>query len=122
MFRVILKKMQEARPWGWYLVIDQGDRYKVKSIEVNPGEKLSLQKHFHRTEHWVVVEGTALVEVGGKKSIINENESTYIPLGTKHRLSNPGKIPLRIIEVQSGSYLGEDDIERYDDNYGRVDK
>ena len=114
--------MQEARPWGWYLVIDQGDLYKVKSIEVNPGEKLSLQKHFHRTEHWVVVEGTALVEVGGKKSIINENESTYIPLGTKHRLSNPGKIPLRIIEVQSGSYLGEDDIERYDDNYGRVDK
>ena len=73
MFRVILKKMQEARPWGWYLVIDQGDRYKVKSIEVNPGEKLSLQKHFHRTEHWVVVEGTALVEVGGKNSIRNEN-------------------------------------------------
>ena len=111
--------MKEQRPWGWYDVIDQGNRYKVKSIEVNPNASLSLQKHLHRAEHWVVVEGTAQIEVDGKISIIKENESTYIPLGSKHRLSNPGKIPLRIIEVQSGSYLEEDDIERFDDNYGR---
>ena len=111
--------MKEDRPWGWYDVIDQGNRYKVKSIEVNPNASLSLQKHLHRAEHWVVVEGTAQVEVDGKITIIKENESTYIPLGSKHRLSNPGKIPLRIIEVQSGSYLEDDDIERFDDNYGR---
>tara|TARA_B100001996_G_scaffold350006_1_gene309090 strand:- start:2367 stop:2708 length:342 start_codon:yes stop_codon:yes gene_type:complete len=113
--------MQEERPWGWYLVIDQGDRYKVKSIEVKPGASLSLQKHLHRAEHWVVVEGTAQVEVDGKITIIRENESTYIPLGSKHRLSNPGKIQLRIIEVQSGSYLEEDDIERFEDDYGRTE-
>ena len=111
--------MNEQRPWGWYDVIDQGNRYKVKSIEVNPNASLSLQKHLHRAEHWVVVEGTAQVEVDGKITIIRENESTYIPLGSKHRLSNPGKIPLRIIEVQSGSYLEEDDIERFEDDYGR---
>jgi len=111
--------MKEERPWGWYDVIDQGNRYKVKSIEVNPNASLSLQKHLHRAEHWVVVEGTAQVEVDGKITIIRENESTYIPLGSKHRLSNPGKIPLRIIEVQSGSYLEEDDIERFEDDYGR---
>ena len=111
--------MKEESPWGWYDVIDQGNRYKVKSIEVNPNASLSLQKHLHRAEHWVVVEGTAQIEVDGKISIIKENESTYIPLGSKHRLSHPGKIPLRIIEVQSGSYLEEDDIERFDDNYGR---
>ena len=111
--------MKEDRPWGWYEIIDQGDRYKVKSIEVNPNASLSLQKHLHRAEHWVVVEGTAQIEVDEKIFIIKENESTYIPLGSKHRLSNPGKIPLRIIEVQSGSYLEEDDIERYDDDYGR---
>lgn len=111
--------MKEERPWGWYDVIDQGNRYKVKSIEVNPNASLSLQKHLHRAEHWVVVEGTAQIEVDEKIFIIKENESTYIPLGSKHRLSNPGKIPLRIIEVQSGSYLEEDDIERYDDDYGR---
>ena len=113
--------MKEERPWGWYDVIDQGNRYKVKSIEVNPNASLSLQKHLHRAEHWVVVEGTAQVEVDGKITIIKENESTYIQLGSKHRLSNPGKIPLRIIEVQSGSYLEEDDIERFDDDYGRVE-
>ena len=112
--------MKEDRPWGWYDVIDQGNRYKVKSIEVNPNASLSLQKHLHRAEHWVVVEGTAQVEVDGKITIIKENESTYIPLGSKHRLSNPGKIPLRIIEVQSGSYLEEDDIERFEDDYGRT--
>ena len=112
--------MKEERPWGWYEVIDQGDRYKVKSIEVNPNASLSLQKHLHRAEHWVVVEGTAQIEVDGKITIIRENESTYIPLGSKHRLSNPGKIPLRIIEVQSGSYLEEDDIERFEDDYDRT--
>tara|TARA_B100001996_G_scaffold165568_1_gene126231 strand:+ start:519 stop:857 length:339 start_codon:yes stop_codon:yes gene_type:complete len=111
--------MKEERPWGWYEVIDQGNRYKVKRIEVNPNASLSLQKHLHRAEHWVVVEGTAQIEVDGKISIIKENESTYIPLGSKHRLSNRGKIPLRIVEIQSGSYLEEDDIERFDDNYGR---
>jgi len=111
--------MKEDRPWGWYEIIDQGDRYKVKSIEVNPGQKLSLQKHYHRAEHWVVVEGTALVEVNGDEIVIYENQSSYIPISSLHRLSNPGKIPLRIIEVQSGSYLEEDDIERYDDDYGR---
>ena len=112
--------MKEERPWGWYDVIDQGNRYKVKSIEVNPGQSLSLQKHLHRTEHWVVVEGTAMIRVNDKTEIVHENQSTYIPLGSKHRLSNPGKIPLRIIEVQSGSYLEEDDIERFEDDYGRT--
>ena len=113
--------MKEESPWGWYDVIDQGNRYKVKRIEVYPNASLSLQKHLHRAEHWVVVEGTALVEVEGKETTIHENQSTYIPLGAKHRLSNPGKIPLKIIEVQSGSYVGEDDIERFDDDYGRVE-
>ena len=111
--------MKEERPWGWYEVIDEGPRYKVKKIEVGVGQKLSLQKHWHRAEHWVIVEGTALVEVEGSEDIVYENQSTYIPLGSMHRLSNPGKIPLKIIEVQSGSYVGEDDIERYDDDYGR---
>ena len=108
------------RPWGWYDIIDESDRYKVKSIEVNPGEKLSLQKHHHRAEHWVVVEGTALTECDGKEKLLAENESIYIPVGSIHRLSNPGKIPLRIIEVQSGPYLGEDDIVRLEDIYGRL--
>ena len=112
--------MKEERPWGWYDVIDDGDRYKVKSIEVKPGEKLSLQKHFHRAEHWVVVEGTALVQVGDEEKLLSENESTYIPVGSVHRLSNPGRIPLRIIEVQSGSYIEEDDIVRLEDIYGRL--
>jgi len=113
--------MREERPWGWYEVIDHGDRYKVKSIEVKVGEKLSLQRHFHRSEHWVVVEGTALVELDGKETLIFENHSTYIPCNSMHRLTNPGKIPLRMIEVQSGCYLEEDDIQRFDDNYGRID-
>ena len=111
----------EKRPWGWYLVIDQGNRYKVKSIEVKPGASLSLQRHHHRTEHWVVVEGTAMVQVDDNTQVVHENQSTYIPIGSKHRLSNPGKIPLRIIEVQSGSYLEEDDIERFEDDYGRTE-
>ena len=112
--------MNVDRPWGWYNVIDEGNRYKVKSIEVKPGEKLSLQKHYHRAEHWVVVEGTALVQVGDEERLLADNESTYIPVGIVHRLSNPGKIPLRIIEVQSGSYLDEDDILRLEDVYGRL--
>ena len=111
---------KEERPWGHYIVTDQGNRYKVKSIHVDPGASLSLQKHYHRAEHWVVVEGTAKVEVDGKETLIYENQSTYIPLGAVHRLSNPGRVPLRIVEVSSGAYLGEDDIERYEDNYGRI--
>ena len=110
---------KEKRPWGWYDVIDEGDRYKVKSIVVNPGEKLSLQMHHHRAEHWVVVSGTAMTECDGKEQLLTENESTNIPVGSVHRLSNPGKMPLRIIEVQSGSYVGEDDIVRLEDIYGR---
>ncbi len=112
--------MKEERPWGWYDVIDEGDRYKVKNIEVKPGSSLSLQVHHHRAEHWVVVEGTAMVQLNNDKQLLSENQSTFIPLGCKHRLSNPGKIPLKIIEVQSGPYLDEDDIERFDDDFGRV--
>jgi len=109
----------QERPWGCYSVIDEGERYKVKHIDVNPGECLSLQKHYHRAEHWVVVEGTASVEVDGEITLIHENQSTYIPQGAVHRLSNPGRILLRIVEVQSGSYLGEDDIIRFEDKYNR---
>lgn len=107
------------RPWGWYDGIDEGERFKVKRIQVKPGASLSLQKHHHRAEHWVVVKGTAEVTCGDKKHLLTENQSTYIPLGEVHRLANPGAIPLEIIEVQSGSYLGEDDIVRFEDNYGR---
>lgn len=107
------------RPWGWYDSIDDGHRFKVKRIQVKPKASLSLQKHHHRAEHWVVVKGTAEITNGGKTILLSENQSTYIPLGEVHRLSNPGTIPLEIIEVQSGSYLGEDDIVRFDDHYGR---
>ena len=107
------------RPWGWYMTIDEGKNFKVKRIQVNPGASLSLQRHSKRAEHWVVVKGTARVENGDKEIILIENESTFIPLGELHRLSNPKKTPLEIIEVQSGEYLGEDDIERIEDNYGR---
>lgn len=110
------------RPWGWYNSIDEEQRFKVKRIQVKPGASLSLQKHHHRAEHWVVVKGTAEVQCGDKTILITENQSTYIPLGHTHRLSNPGKIPLEIIEVQSGSYLGEDDIVRYEDAYNRIDR
>ena len=110
------------RPWGFYESIAEDNRWQVKLITVNPGAKLSLQKHHHRSEHWIVVSGTAKVEINEKESTLFENESSYIPAGSKHRLSNPGKIPLTIIEVQSGSYLGEDDIQRYEDNYGRINK
>tara|TARA_B100000401_G_C52766496_1_gene700946 strand:- start:112 stop:768 length:657 start_codon:yes stop_codon:yes gene_type:complete len=108
------------RPWGFYESIVDEERWQVKLINVKPGEKLSLQMHHHRSEHWIVVSGTAKVEIDEKEITLHENQSSYIPLGSKHRLSNPGKIPLKLIEVQSGSYLGEDDIERFEDNYGRI--
>jgi mannose-1-phosphate guanylyltransferase/mannose-6-phosphate isomerase len=109
------------RPWGDYEGIDHGARYQVKRLTVKPGAQLSLQMHHHRAEHWIVVSGTAKVTRGEDVFILSENESTYIPLGTKHRLENPGTIPLEIIEVQSGSYLGEDDIVRFEDIYDRVE-
>jgi mannose-1-phosphate guanylyltransferase/mannose-6-phosphate isomerase len=108
------------RPWGYYEGIDAGERFQVKRITVKPGEKLSLQMHHHRAEHWIVVSGTARVTCGDKSILLAENESTYIPLGTTHRLENPGKLPLHLIEVQSGSYLGEDDIVRFEDIYQRA--
>jgi mannose-1-phosphate guanylyltransferase / mannose-6-phosphate isomerase len=107
------------RPWGYYESIDGGERFQVKRIMVKPGEALSLQMHHHRAEHWVVVSGTARVTRGEEESFLSENESTYIPIGTKHRLANPGKMPLFLIEVQSGGYLGEDDIVRFEDRYRR---
>jgi mannose-1-phosphate guanylyltransferase/mannose-6-phosphate isomerase len=108
------------RPWGSYETISLADRFQVKRIVVSPGQKLSLQMHHHRAEHWIVVKGTAEITVGDKVFMLTENQSTYIPLGEKHRLVNPGKVPLELIEVQSGGYLGEDDIVRYDDVYGRA--
>ena len=108
------------RPWGSYDSIDCGKRYQVKRISVKPRASLSLQMHHHRSEHWVVVSGTASVQVGDVKSILTENQSVYIPLGALHRLTNPGKLPLELIEVQSGSYLGEDDIVRFEDTFGRI--
>lgn len=107
------------RPWGWFDSIDEGGRFKVKRIQVKPGASLSLQKHHHRAEHWIVVKGTAEITNGSKVLLLTENQSAYIPLGEVHRLANPGSIPLEIIEVQSGSYLGEDDIIRIEDSYGR---
>ena len=108
------------RPWGYYVTLEEGERWKVKIIEIKPKASLSLQMHHHRAEHWIVVSGTAKVEINDNEKILCADESAYIPLGSKHRLSNPGKIPLQIIEVQSGSYLGEDDIERIKDEYGRL--
>ncbi|MDR4651832.1 MAG: mannose-1-phosphate guanylyltransferase/mannose-6-phosphate isomerase [Nitrosomonas sp.] len=107
------------RPWGWYDSIDSGDRFQVKRIVVKPGASLSLQMHHHRAEHWIVVRGTARVTRNDESYLVTENESTYIPIGTRHRLENPGRVPLEMIEVQSGSYLGEDDIVRFEDIYGR---
>ncbi len=129
--KALITKMQTAdraelghhrvvyRPWGHYDSIDMGDRHQVKRITVKPGAKLSVQKHFHRAEHWVVVRGSARVTRGEETILLSENQSTYIPLGEVHALENPGKIPLELIEVQSGSYLGEDDIVRFEDKYGR---
>ncbi|ABX09661.1 mannose-1-phosphate guanylyltransferase/mannose-6-phosphate isomerase [Prochlorococcus marinus] len=123
------KKLSESkahrkiyRPWGHYTSIVEGKRWQVKRIEVKPGEFLSLQMHHHRAEHWVIVKGTALIERDGKEELLGENQSTYIPLGCKHRLGNPGKMPLELIEIQSGAYIGEDDILRLEDRYGRVNK
>jgi mannose-1-phosphate guanylyltransferase/mannose-1-phosphate guanylyltransferase/mannose-6-phosphate isomerase len=108
------------RPWGYYQSIHAGDRFQVKRITVNPGAKLSLQKHFHRAEHWVVVNGTAIVTRDDEEILLRENESVFVPLGCMHRLENPGKVPLNLIEVQSGAYLGEDDIVRVQDIYHRI--
>jgi mannose-1-phosphate guanylyltransferase / mannose-6-phosphate isomerase len=114
-----VRHLRVYRPWGYYQGVDMGTRYQVKRIVVNPSATLSLQKHFHRSEHWVVVRGTAEVTIGSEVRTIHENESAYIPIGSVHRLANPGKIPLEVIEVQAGSYLGEDDIIRLTDEYGR---
>lgn len=110
------------RPWGSYTILAEGPGYKVKRIEIKPGGKLSLQLHYHRSEHWTVISGTGKCTLGDKTVIFRENESTYIPIGIKHRLENPGKLPLAIIEVQNGKYLGEDDIVRFDDVYGRTEE
>jgi mannose-1-phosphate guanylyltransferase/mannose-6-phosphate isomerase len=108
------------RPWGTYDSIERGERYQVKRIVVEPGAALSLQMHYHRAEHWIVVRGTARVTRGDETFLLTENESTYIPPGVRHRLANPGRLPLELIEVQSGAYLGEDDIVRFEDVYGRI--
>ena len=108
------------QPWGRCRTIDCGDRFQVKRITVDPGGRLSLQKHHHRAEHWIVVRGTALVQRGPDRSLLTENESIYIPIGTEYRLENPGKLPLELIEVRSGAYLGQDDIVRLADDYGRA--
>jgi mannose-1-phosphate guanylyltransferase/mannose-6-phosphate isomerase len=108
------------RPWGWFEGLDRDKRFQVKRIMVKPGAQLSLQRHHHRAEHWIVVEGTLEVTIENQIKLLNENQSTYIPLGARHRLANPGKIPAYLIEVQSGAYLGEDDIVRYEDIYGRA--
>jgi len=108
------------RPWGTYTVLEEGNGFKIKRIEVKPGASLSLQMHHHRSEHWIVVGGMAKVVNGDRELFVNTNESTYIPAGHKHRLENPGLLNLVMIEVQSGNYLGEDDIVRFEDNYGRT--
>lgn len=107
------------RPWGQYTALGSGERYQIKRVVVNPGEQLSLQMHYHRSEHWVVVRGTALVTIDGTDRLVHENESAYVPKSVRHRLANPGKVPLELIEVQNGEYVGEDDIVRFDDVYGR---
>ncbi len=117
--RTVREHRQSHRPWGWYQDIDRGDRFRVKRIVVEPGQKLSLQKHHHRAEHWIVVRGTAEITIGETVRTVHENESVYIPIGETHRLANPGKIMLELIEVQTGSYLEEDDIIRFEDVYSR---
>jgi mannose-1-phosphate guanylyltransferase/mannose-6-phosphate isomerase len=107
------------RPWGSYDSVDDGERFQVKRLSLKPGGILSLQMHHHRAEHWIVVQGTARVTCGEKTFLLSENESTFVPVGATHRIENPGKVPLHIVEVRSGSYLGEDDIVRFEDNYGR---
>ena len=110
---------KDHRPWGWFESLVVGSRFQVKRIQVHPGASLSLQSHFHRSEHWIVVEGTAKVTVDDEVRLVTENESIYVPLGSVHRMENPGKVPMVLIEVQTGSYVGEDDIVRYDDVYSR---
>ena len=110
---------KDHRPWGWFESLTLSDRFQVKRILVNPGAALSLQSHHHRSEHWIVVEGTAKVTINQSEKLISEGESVYIPLGAVHRMENPGKFPMVLIEVQTGSYLGEDDIVRYEDLYKR---
>lgn len=112
----------EMRPWGSFTVLEEGKGYKIKRIEVKPGHRLSLQMHHHRSEHWIVVSGTAKVVCGEKEILLSNNQSTYVPQCTAHRLENPGVIPLVLIEVQNGEYLGEDDIIRYQDDYARTSK
>lgn len=109
----------DYRPWGWFETLVLADRFQVKRIVVKAGAALSLQSHFHRSEHWIVVAGTAKVTIGEEERLVTENQSIYIPLGEKHRLENPGKVQMVLIEVQTGSYLGEDDIVRYEDIYAR---
>ena len=117
--QVTEEHLRVHRPWGAYQSIDRGERHQVKRITVKAGDRLSLQKHHHRSEHWIVVRGTARVTVDDVVKIVHENESIYIPIGAVHRLENPGKIPLELIEVQTGSYLGDDDIVRIEDDYRR---
>jgi mannose-1-phosphate guanylyltransferase/mannose-6-phosphate isomerase len=112
---------RDHRPWGWFESLALGGRFQVKRILVHPGAALSLQSHVHRSEHWIVVEGTARVTVGDEVKLLTENQSVYVPVGAIHRLENPGKLPMVMIEVQTGAYVGEDDIIRYDDVYGRQD-
>jgi mannose-6-phosphate isomerase len=109
----------ELRPWGSFTILEEGRGYKIKRIEVKPGHRLSLQMHYHRSEHWIVVSGTAKVVCGERELVIHQNQSTYVPQGNVHRLENPGVIPLVLIEVQNGEYLGEDDIIRFEDDYYR---
>lgn len=111
---------KDHRPWGWFECLALGGRFQVKRIHVHPGAALSLQSHNHRSEHWIVVQGTAKVTIDGKEELVTENQSVYIPLGAVHRMENPGKVPMVLIEVQTGSYLGEDDITRYEDVYART--
>lgn len=115
-----LTSRTEARPWGTYTVLEEGPGYKIKRIVVNPKHRLSLQLHYHRSEHWIVVSGTARVSCDGREVVLSHNQSTFVPPCTKHRLENPGVIPLVIIEVQNGQYLGEDDIVRFQDDYARA--
>lgn len=110
----------ELRPWGSFTILEEGRGYKIKRIEVKPGHRLSLQMHHHRSEHWIVVSGTAKVFCGGREHVLHSNQSTYVPQCTSHRLENPGVIPLVLIEVQNGEYLGEDDIVRFQDDYARA--
>ena len=116
----VIENRTMYRPWGSYTILAESEGYKVKRITIKPGAKLSLQMHYHRSEHWTVISGTGKLTLDDKVVVFKENESTYIPIAVKHRLENPGQIPLSIIEVQNGRYLGEDDIVRFDDEYGRI--